>query len=336
MSALLKVQDLHVYFHTPRGVVKANNGVNLEINEASCAGLMGESGCGKTVLLLSILHLQQPGHRVKGSVSLDGRDITRLKEREMQLIRGRQIALIPQNQATALNPSYTIKDQLTEAIRLRRDGGALRMTRPWEFRPTDSSALTEMEEVLWEAGFNDSETIHRLLGSYPHQLSGGIRQRALIAMALLMQPRLIIADEPTTALDQATKAVSLRLLQNLRHKTTLMVVSHDLQTISSTCDYVAIMYGGRIVERGPAREVLESPRHPYSQILLSCQKRQRGEPLVVPGIDTLDLIDFPPGCSFHPACPDAVSHCARTEPMERPVGNVIVTCHLFDGEASNC
>jgi peptide/nickel transport system ATP-binding protein len=336
MSELLKVQDLYVYFHTPRGVVKANKGVNLEINEASCTGLMGESGCGKTVLLLSILHLQQPGRMVKGSVSLDGRDITRLKERDMQLIRGRQIALIPQNQATALNPAYTVREQLNEAVELRRDSGGLWLTLPWKSYQPDANALQEIEEVLWEVGFNDSETIHRLLGSYPHQLSGGIRQRVLITMALLMQPRLIIADEPTTALDQATKAVSLRLLQKLRHKTTLMVVSHDLQTISSTCDYVAIMYGGRIVERGPAREVLESPRHPYSQILLSCQKRQRGEPLVVPGIDTLDLIDFPPGCSFHPACPDAMLHCSRTEPTERRVGNVIVACHLFNGEASNC
>jgi peptide/nickel transport system ATP-binding protein len=336
MSELLKVQDLYVYFHTPRGVVKANKGVNLEINEASCTGLMGESGCGKTVLLLSILHLQQPGRMVKGSVSLDGRDITRLKEREMQLIRGRQIALIPQNQATALNPAYTVREQLNEAVELRRDSGALWLTLPWKSYRRDANALREIEEVLWEVGFNDSETIHRLLGSYPHQLSGGIRQRVLIAMALLMRARLIIADEPTTALDQATKLISLQLLQRLRHKTTLMVVSHDLQTIKSTCDHVAIMYGGRIIERGRADEVLIHPRHPYTQMLLSCQQRQRGEPLVVPDTDTLDLIDFPPGCSFHPACPDAMLRCSRTEPTERRVGNVIVACHLFNGEASNC
>jgi peptide/nickel transport system ATP-binding protein len=336
MSELLRVQDLHVYFHTPRGVVKANKGVNLEINEASCTGLMGESGCGKTVLLLSVLHLQQPGRVVKGSICFDGRDITELKEREMQHIRGRQIALIPQNQATALNPSYTVKEQLTEAIRLRCDGEGLGMSLPWKFHRPDTKALQEIETVFWEVGFNDSETIHRLLSSYPHQLSGGIRQRVLIAMALLMQPRFVIADEPTTALDQATKAVSLRLLQKLRYETTLMVVSHDLQTIRSICDYVAIMYGGRIIERGHADEVLTHPRHPYTQMLLSCQQRRRGESLVVPDIDTLDLIDFPSGCSFHPLCPRLMPECAEIEPAEKIVGNVIVACHLFAKEVRGC
>lgn len=336
MSKLLEVRDLHVHFDTSRGIVKANRGVNLEIDEASCTGLMGESGCGKTVLLLSILHLQQPGRIVQGSVSLGGRDITRLRERDMQLIRGRQIALIPQNQATALNPAYTIRQQLTEAIDLRRDRGRLRIVLPWNRHRANRGATQEIEEVFREVGFSDSRTIKRLLGSYPHQLSGGIRQRMLIAMALLMGARLIIADEPTTALDQATKTVALQLLQRLSYKTTLIIVSHDLNTIRNTCDHVAIMYGGSIIERGPADAVLRDPHHPYTKMLISCQQRRRGEPLTTLHTDTLDLIDFPPGCSFHPSCPDAMAHCAEMEPTSRQVGGVTVACHLYDGERSNC
>ncbi len=336
MSRLLEIRDLHVYFDTPRGVVKANKGVNLEVDEARCTGLMGESGCGKTVLLLSILHLQQPGRMVKGSMSFDGRDITLLEEREMQHIRGRQIALIPQNQATALNPSYTVKQQLTEAIRVRREGMGSPMILSWRFYRPNADELREIEESLREVGLDNGETMHRLLSSYPHQLSGGIRQRVLMAMALLMQPLLVMADEPTTALDRATKVAVLELLRKLRQETTLMVVSHDLQTIRSICDYVAIMYGGRIVERGPSGEVLNNPRHPYSQILLSCQQRRRGEPLVVPSIDTLDLINPPPGCSFHPVCPRAMPECAGFEVTEKLVGNVRIACHLFTEERRNC
>lgn len=336
MSEILKVRDLHVYFDTSRGVVKANNGVNLEVKEGSSLGLMGESGCGKTVLLLSILQLQQPGRVVKGSISLDGREITGMKEREMQLIRGRQIALIPQNQATALNPSYTVSEQLAEAIRVRWDGGNLWSAFSWRFPQPNVNVFHEIEKVLREVGFGDGATIHRLLRSYPHQLSGGMRQRVLIAMALLLRPRLIIADEPATALDQATKVLSLRLLQQLRNKTTLLVVSHDLQTIKNTCDHVAVMYGGRVIERGPVSEVLNNPRHPYTRMLLSCQQRRRGEPLVVPATDTLDLLNFPPGCSFHPACPDAMPVCARIEPTEISVGNVIAACHLCAKEKSDC
>lgn len=336
MSELLRVRDLNVYFSTSRGEVKANNGVNLEIAEGVSTGVMGESGCGKTVLLLSILHLQQPGRIVKGSVELAGKDITTLEEQDMQDIRGRQIALIPQNQATALNPAYTVKEQLIETINIRRRGGSLWSTLSRYFGRPDIDAVNEIEAVFREIGFDSSIMIERLLHSYPHQLSGGIRQRVLIAMALLLQPRLIIADEPTTALDYATKAISLRLLQQLRSRITMLVVSHDIETIKSTCDYVAVMYGGRIVERGNADEVLGNPRHPYTRMLLSCQQRRRGDSLVVMDTDTLDMINFPSGCSFHPACPYAMPECAGVYPAEIDSGGVTVACHLYNREAGSC
>jgi len=326
---LLQVADLHVYFDTPAGTVRANNGVSLKVWPGESLGIMGESGCGKTVLFLSLLHLQQPGRIVRGRVLLEGRDISTASEAEMERLRGKAIALVPQNQATALNPAYTVRQQLFEALAVRRGGGSL-----WQSgrRGNADADVEEFARVFQELGFEAGPMLDRLLRSYPHQLSGGMRQRVLIAMALLMQPRLLIADEPTTALDRAVKVQTLAALQQLRGALTMLIISHDVQTISSTCDRVAVMYGGRVIEFGPNAAILTHPRHPYTRLLLAAQQRTRGRPLTAVAAETLNLIDFPPGCPFHPACPDAMAVCSTTEPPERTVEGVNVTCHLYGRE----
>ena len=336
MSVFLRVSNLHVHFDTPQGVVRANNGVNLEARSGESLGIMGESGCGKTVLFLSMLRLQQPGRITAGSITLDGRDITQLRERDVERIRGRDIALVPQNQATALNPAYTVREQLAEAIVVRERGGSLGSVLGRRGSRMDGEALEEVRRVFRELGFADDRLMGRLLQSYPHELSGGMRQRVLIAMALLLRPRVLIADEPTTALDRATRAQSLAMLRRLNGTLTMLVVSHDLDAIASTCGRVAVMYAGRIVERGPAGEVLSDPRHPYSRLLISAQRRTRGEPLPTVFADTANLVDVPPGCSFHPICPEVMPQCLVDEPAESKVGGVRVACHLYDGEAAPC
>jgi len=326
VNALLTVSNLHVHFDTPAGTVRANNGVSLEVFPGESLGIMGESGCGKTVLFLSLLHLQQPGRIVRGEVLLEGRNIVSLTESEMQRIRGRVIALVPQNQATALNPAHTVRQQLAEALAVRRRGGGL--LRPGTERRAEDAV--EFARVFGSLGFESGPVLDRLLRSYPHQLSGGMRQRVLIAMALVMQPRLLIADEPTTALDRAVKAQALEALQRLHGVLTMLVVSHDVDAIATACDRVAVMYGGRIVESGPCAVMLNRPRHPYSRLLIAAQRRTRGEPLPRAAAETLNLIDFPSGCPFHPSCPDAMPVCSVDTPAGRDVwGGGTVACHLY-------
>jgi len=333
VNPLLQVDNLHVYFDTPAGVVRANNGVNIAVMRGQSLGIMGESGCGKTVMFLSLLHLQQPGRIVSGRVLFDGRDITALTQHQMQSLRGRAIALVPQNQATALNPSYTVRQQLIEAISVRRSRQrSLLMQKHRKDRC--GSDKRELEQAFRDLGFEPGPTLDRVLQSYPHQLSGGMRQRVLIAMAVIMRPRLLIADEPTTALDRAIKSQALDTLQRLRAVTTLMVISHDVETISATCDRVAIMYAGRVIEEGTCPDVLLKPHHPYSRLLLASQARVRGLRLPVAGVETLDLVNFPPGCPFHPACPQALPDCRTTLPQMYSVAGATVACHLYRQESA--
>ena len=336
MSALLQVHNLHVYFDTSQGVVRANNGVSLQVREGESLGIMGESGCGKTVLFLALLRLQQPGRIVEGSVVFDGRDIMQLSESELERMRGRDIALVPQNHATALNRAYTVWQQLAEAIDVRQRGGSVWTAFGRSRHNTDSADSDEVKRVFRDLGFSNERQLSRLLQSYPHELSGGMRQRVLIAMALLLNPRVLVADEPTTALDRATRAQSLEMLRKLNGRLTMLVVSHDLHAIETTCSRVAVMYAGRIVERGPAREVLGEPRHPYSRLLISAQSRTRGVPLADVFTDTADLIEFPSGCPFHAVCPEAMPQCSDEQPIEHTVNDVSVSCHLYGGEEVAC
>jgi peptide/nickel transport system ATP-binding protein len=334
MTALLQISNLHVHFQTPSGIVKANNGVNLEVHTGNAVGIMGESGCGKTVLFLTLLRLQQPGKIVMGSIEYNGQDIVRMPEGSMYQIRGRQIGLIPQNQATALNPAYTVEQHLSEVLRLREGNSDLwsQLTIIGALRPEN---MDEVEKLFGELGLGDAFRIRRLLKSYPHQLSGGMRQRILTAMALLLRPRLLIADEPTTALDRATRLLSLELLKEIKIKATLMLVSHDIEAITNVCDYVAVMYSGRVIERGHAKDILSGPHHPYTKILLSCQKFNRGTSLPDLVIDTQDLINLPSGCSFHPFCPEARPVCSKKTPVEYNFGTVKVSCHQYTNEVLN-
>lgn len=331
MTILLKVTDLHVHFQTPVGVVKANNGVNLEVSAGDALGIMGESGCGKTVLFLSLLRLQQPGKIVSGSIVFKGQDIVHLPEETVRRLRGIQIGLIPQNQATALNPVYTVEQHLKEVLNVQAGNCGL-----WTHL-TDSGTLQQqqrqkVENILTDLGLGDSVRIRRLLKSYPHQLSGGMRQRILTAMTLLLGPSLIIADEPTTALDRATRHSSLELLKGIKKQATLMLVSHDIEAINQMCDRVAVMYGGRIIEYGPAAKILSMPLHPYTRILLSCQKLSRGAALPDLAIDSQDLINLPSGCCFHPHCREVMPVCAQKIPCEQHDGDSFVACHLFNSE----
>lgn len=330
MNELLKVMDLNVVFDTPAGQVRANRGINLSVNENETVGIMGESGCGKTVLFLSLLRLQQPGRIVGGSVIFDGRDITRLTADEMRRIRGRQIALVPQDHSSALNPAFSVGQQLNEALLIRENGGGLWKMSLMGCKARDGHAsLKEIKAVLNDLALGELVETGRLLDRYPHQLSGGIRQRVLIAMALLARPRMLIADEPTTALDRASRAQTLEVLKNLCGKMTMLIISHDLEAIHNTCDRVAIMYGGRIVETAPMLKVFRSPRHPYTRLFFSCQKFSRGDVLPAVTGDVLNLIDFPSGCSFHPCCPQAMPICSEVEPAEVHTDEATVACHLF-------
>jgi len=334
MNPLLKVSDLHVHFQTPSGLVKANNGVNLEVAGGDAIGIMGESGCGKTVLFLSLLRLQQPGNIVRGSVEFDGQNLVKLSEKSMRRIRGRQIGLVPQNQATALNPGYTVEQHLDEVLRIR-EGNVNLLSHLGKAGTLSKAHRIEAEAMLSELGLGDAQRIHSLLHSYPHQLSGGMRQRILTAMALLLKPRLLIADEPTTALDRATRQRSMELLKDIKQRSTLMLVSHDIEVIDAVCTRVAVMYGGRVIESGLTSHVLSKPLHPYTKILLACHQVSRERALPDIAIDTQDLINLPTGCPFRPFCPQVMPVCAEQPPAEYAVGPVTVACHRFKNEVAH-
>jgi peptide/nickel transport system ATP-binding protein len=332
MSLLLDINNLHVHFDVPAGLVRANNGVNLSLDDGEAMGIMGESGCGKTVLFLSLMRLESPGKIADGQILFAGRDLTRLSEPELQCVRGREIAIVPQNHATALNPAFTIGSQLREALRVRDYGGDL--SEMLRRRPDDTGS--EINAVLKELALDELPGSVDLLQVYPHQLSGGIRQRVLIAMALLMHPRLLIADEPTSALDQVSRNHLLPLLETVRHRAAMLMVSHDPDVVSRICDRVAVMYGGRVVETGRVSEVFARPCHPYTRMLLAAQKLERGKPLSALSLESLNLVDFPTGCSFHPYCSEVMAVCRKESPAENMVDGAQVACHLYGGGGGTC
>lgn len=325
MRELLEILDLHTYFHTGEGLVKANYGVNLSVKAGETMGIMGETGCGKTVLALSVLRLQQPGKIERGCILFEGRDITALRESEMEQLRGTQIAFVPQDPATGLNPAFTIGEQLLEMIRVRAGRRGLR-DEMLRILGRDGNGFPEVIETLRAVGIQSPEEAVR---RYPHQLSGGMRQRALIGMALLGRPKLLIADEPTTALDPATRVRIVELLKAIKGRTTIMLISHDPDVVRAICDRVAVMYAGRIVEVSSAGRVLKEPLHPYTRGLLSSVPRGRKERLPCIRGEGPDLIRFPTGCSFHPRCDEAKAVCREEEPPEVRLGDVRVRCHLY-------
>jgi len=302
--ALLEVTDLRTYFHTEDGVARAVDGISLSLDRGDVLGVVGESGCGKSVTSLSIMGLvTEPGIIEAGSsIRFDGRELTTLSQREMRAIRGNDIAMIFQEPMTSLNPVFPVGDQIAESLRLHRG-----MSRP--------VARTRAVDLLRLVGIPVPE---RRVDEYPHQLSGGMRQRVMIAMALANEPDLLIADEPTTALDVTIQAQILELLLGLRDRMGMgiLLITHDLGVVAEVCDRVAVMYAGQIVEQGPVERIFASPAHPYTQGLLAAVPRPDAQDerlAVIPGTVPAPT-RWPTGCRFRPRCPYAWEQCAAQHP----------------------
>ena len=303
-EVLLRVENLRTYFHTGEGVVRAADGVSFELRAGETLGLVGESGCGKTVTGLSIMRLVDPPGRVEpGSrILMRGNDLTELSEERMRRIRGNEISMIFQEPMTSLNPVWPVGDQIVEAVRLHR-------------RASKREARERVVEMLALVGIPNPESRAK---SYPHELSGGLRQRAMIAMALACEPDLLIADEPTTALDVTIQAEIIDLLGDLQARLGMgmIFVSHDLGVVAQIADQIAVMYAGQIVERASATELFQSPKHPYSEGLLRAVPRidHRSPRLaVIPG-KVPAARNWPQGCRFHPRCPYAWGRCHQEPP----------------------
>ncbi|MFA6110358.1 MAG: ABC transporter ATP-binding protein [Candidatus Latescibacterota bacterium] len=305
MRPLLEVRDLRTWFHTEEGVGRAVDGISFAVDRGETLGLVGESGCGKSVCALSVMRLvqQPPGRIESGQVLLDGRNLLVLTEDEMCSVRGNEIAMVFQEPMTSLNPVLTCGYQIAEAVLLHQ-------------RVTGREARQRAVEMLRRVGIPAPE---QRVDEYPHQLSGGMRQRVMIAMALSCHPDLLIADEPTTALDVTIQAQILDLLQHLQDELgmAMLLITHDLGVVAETADRVAVMYAGRIVEQADTDGLFARPRHPYTQGLLHSvprldQQRERLE--IIPGT-VPDAREFPSGCRFAPRCPLAEDRCRRQEPV---------------------
>ena len=304
MAKLLEVDDLATYFYTPEGVVKAVDGVTYDLEEGEVLALVGESGCGKSVSALSLMRLiGAPGYNVRGTVTFDGKDLLALSETEMRGIRGNDMAMIFQEPMTSLNPVLTIGRQLTEAIALHLG---------YDKKQSEDRAGDLLEMVGIPEG-------RGRLNDYPHQFSGGMRQRVMIAMALSCNPKMLIADEPTTALDVTIQAQILELVQELGKETgtSVLIITHNLGVVARYADRVNVMYAGKIIERGTAKEIYGNPRHPYTIGLLKSVPRldEERKALLEP-IEGLppDLIFLPEGCSFRARCAYAIDRCATEIP----------------------
>ncbi|MEJ2214977.1 MAG: ABC transporter ATP-binding protein [Gemmatimonadota bacterium] len=310
--ALLSVRDLRTWFHTDAGVARAVDGVSFDVGRGEVVGIVGESGCGKSVTSLSVMRLvpEPPGEIQPGSrVEFDGRDLLSLSAAGMRAVRGNDIAMVFQEPMTSLNPVQRVGAQVAEPLRVHRG--------------LDRSAARERAlELLAMVGIPSPE---ERIDDYPHQLSGGMRQRVMIASALACEPALLIADEPTTALDVTIQAQILELLLDLRDRLGMAVIliTHDLGVIAETCDRVVVMYAGRVVEQAPARDLFLDPRHPYTQGLLEAlpQLDRRQERLaVIPGAVPAPTA-WPAGCRFHPRCRYAWDRCTAGEPELFPASS---------------
>ena len=328
MSHLLEISGLKTTFPTRAGLVRAVNDVSFNVGESEFVGLVGESGCGKSITALSIMRLiYPPGKITGGSIRFKGEELTTATEDRMREIRGNDIAMIFQDPMTSLNPVYTVGDQIAEALRLHRK---LDKKAAW------NAAIQAMEEVSIPAAA-------RRAGDYPHQLSGGMRQRVMIAMALACDPELLIADEPTTALDVTIQAQILELLDELRRtrKLAVLLITHDLGVVAETADRVCVMYTGKIVEQSDVNPMFEDPKHPYTRGLLSSVPKLSDS--LAHGSLRLQTIegtvpsptDLPPGCHFEPRCAFRMAECSTHEiALYETPDAARVRCLLYDGESS--
>ena len=306
-DALLRIENLRTAFRSSNGDIAVVDGVTLDVPRGKTLGIVGESGCGKSMLSLSIMRLVPPPGRIaQGQVMLEGRDLAALSPAEMRAVRGGEIAMIFQEPMTSLNPVHSIGDQLTEAMRAH------------DPKASDAELRDRAIEALRRVRIPSPE---RRFAEYPHQLSGGMRQRAMIAMALSCKPRLLIADEPTTALDVTVQAQILDLLRDLQQETgmSVILITHDLGVVAEMADEVAVMYAGRVVERGTAKDIFEDPQHPYTIGLLGSIPRIEEDRERLLSIDgsVPPPFAFPKGCRFNPRCPFAIRACTETDPPLR-------------------
>lgn len=321
---LLEVKNLQTHFPTRAGLVRAVNDVSFSIGEGELLGLVGESGCGKSITALSVMRLiSPPGKIAGGSIKFKGEELTTASYDRLREIRGNDIAMIFQDPMTSLNPVYTVGEQIAEALRLHRK---LNKKQAWD------AAIEAMKEVAIPSP-------ERRVNDYPHQLSGGMRQRVMIAMALACDPELLIADEPTTALDVTIQAQILELLDDLRktRKLAVLLITHDLGVVAEVADRVCVMYTGKIVEQTSVEEIFETPRHPYTQGLLrSVPKLTGASEQKVERLQTIDgtvptPTALPSGCHFRPRCQFAVERCAVGDiPLYEVNDEVKVRCVMYD------
>ena len=311
MPPLLEINNLYTQFFTSAGTVRAVDGISYAVEEGETVAIVGESGCGKSVSALSILRLipDPPGRIVEGSIHFMGRDLIQVSDEEIRNVRGREIAMVFQEPMTSLNPVLTIGRQLTETLTHHLD-------------MDEDAARARAMELLGLVGISDPE---RRLRQYPHHFSGGMRQRVMIAMALCCEPKLIIADEPTTALDVTIQAQILELMKELTRRlgVALIIITHNLGVVARYADRVNVMYAGKIIERGSALDIYHNPAHPYTLALLRSVPRMdqpRKEKLDPVEGQPPDLTTLDEGCSFRPRCRYAVDRCAEENPLLEPVG----------------
>jgi peptide/nickel transport system ATP-binding protein len=318
-APLLEVRELRVEFPTRHGTLCAVDGLSFEIAPGEMLGVVGESGAGKTLTAMAVIGLLDPPGRIAaGEIRLEGERIDNLPSEAMRRIRGKRIGAIFQDPLTSLNPLFTIGEQLVETIDTHLQTGR-------------AAARRRALGLLAEVGIPAPEL---RIDQYPHQFSGGMRQRVVIALALAGNPRLIIADEPTTALDVSIQAQIITLLKRLaaEHGTAVMLITHDMGVIAETADRVAVLYAGRLAEIGPVREVIHAPRHPYTRGLM------RSIPKLGEGRERLAQIDgamprlnaIPPGCAFNPRCPERFARCSLERPSPLPAGSNFAACWLYD------
>ena len=323
MPPLLQITNLHVCFDTDDGVVQAVTGVSLQLERGEVLGLVGESGCGKSATAMSIPRLLPlPLARTEGQILLNGRDLLRLPIPELRQVRGRQIGMIFQDPMTSLSPLHRVGDQIAEVVHLHE---------------SVSAAVARERALKWlaEVGIPDPVARSR---AYPHELSGGMQQRVMIAMALILEPELVIADEPTTALDVTIQAQVLELLRRLhRRDSGVLLITHDMGVVWEMCSRIAVMYAGEIVEEAPAKVFFESPSHPYARALLAAMPSAATRGQMLPSIpgQVPSPIHWPAGCRFRDRCPHAFTRCAEHPPL-RPCGEGrTARCWLVDRSAGS-
>ena len=311
---LLGIRNLKVYFYSEDGVVRAVNDVDLDIGEGETLGIIGETGCGKTILGLSILRLLSENTKVEGRILYKGEDLLKLSEDEMRKIRGKEIAMIFQNPLSSMNPVLTIGTQVAEPVELHQ-------------HLDNQNAKEKVIEMLKSVRIPSPS---KRVNEYPHEFSGGMRQRAMIAMGLICMPSLIIADEPTTGLDVTIQAQIVELMKEVLKDsgTSMLLITHDLGVAAELCDYIAVMYPGEIVEYADVRNIFKNPKHPYTRGFLDSLPGRGLKP--IPGISP-SLINIPEGCKFHPRCSYATGRCNKERPQMKKVGEKhFVRCFLYD------